>query len=83
MHDVLPVLTRMNILFQSSLPLPYLLYQKITTAKATLIIMVGDRDRGVRTELFPLESVNVDASFGAYANKYLKDTTGTASKGQY
>jgi hypothetical protein len=76
MHDILPVLTRMNVLFQSSLPLPHLLYQKITTAKATLINMVGDR--GVRTELLPLESVNVDTSFGAYANKYPRDTTGPA-----
>ena len=77
MHDVLPVLTRMNVLFQSSLPLPHLLHQKITTAKATLINMVGDR--ATRTELLPLESVNVDTSFGAYANKFIKDTTGPAA----
>jgi hypothetical protein len=77
MHDVLPILTRMNILFQSSLPLPHLLYQKITTAKDTLINMVGDR--GIRTELLPIESVNVDTSFGACANKYLKDNTGPAT----
>ena len=39
--------------------------------------MVGDR--GIRTELLPIETVNVDTSFGAYANKYLKDNTGPAT----
>jgi hypothetical protein len=29
MHDVLPVLTRMNIRFQSTLPLPHLLFPKL------------------------------------------------------
>ena len=36
LQDVLPVLTCMNILFQSSLPLPHLLYPRIVEAKATL-----------------------------------------------
>ena len=77
MHDVLPVLTRMNVLFQSSLPLPHLLYPKISTAKSTLINMVGTG--GTRTELLPLASVNVDTAFGAYANRFIKDTTGPAA----
>lgn len=77
MHDVLPVLTRMNVLFQSSLPLPHLLYPKIIIAKSTLINMVGTG--GTRTELLPLASVNVDTAFGAYANRFIKDTTGPAA----
>jgi hypothetical protein len=66
MHDVLPVLTRMNILFRSSLPLPHLLFEKISSAKTTLISMVGTG--GARTNLISLESVDVKltlASFGA------------------
>jgi hypothetical protein len=76
MHDVLPALTRMNVLFQSSLPLPHLLYPKIITAKSTLIKnMVGTGGTSTRTELLPLASVNVDTAFGAYANRFIKDTT--------
>ncbi len=43
LQDVIPILTRMNILFQSSLPLPHLLlvYSRICSAKATLINMVS------------------------------------------
>ncbi len=73
MHDVLPVLNHINVLFQSSLSLPHLLYPKIITAKSTLINMVGTG--GTRTELLPLASVNVDTAFGAYANRFIKDTT--------
>ena len=34
---------------------------------------------GTRTELLPLASVNVDTAFGAYANRFIKDTTGPAA----
>ena len=77
MHDVLPVLTRMNILFQSSLPLPHLLFAKISSAKTTLISMVGTR--GAQTNLIPLEPVDVNTSFGAYANKFVQNNIGRAA----
>ena len=64
MQDVLPVLTWLNVLFQSSLPQPHLLYSKIQTAKAALINMVGRG--GVRTEIIPLEQINIHTSFGAF-----------------
>ena len=77
MHDVLPVLRRMNILFQSSLPLPHLLFAKISSAKTTLINMVGTG--GARTNLISLESVDVNTSFGAYANKFVQNNSGRAA----
>ena len=77
MHDVLPVLTRMNVLFQSALPMPHILYTKINSAKATLINMVGSG--GTRAELIPLASVVVNTSFGAYGNKFILDNSGAAA----
>ncbi len=71
LHDVIPVLTRMNVLFQSTLPLPHLLYPRISTAKATLVNMVGTG--GARTEMTPVEAVDGNTSFGAYANKFIRD----------
>jgi hypothetical protein len=65
----LPVLTGMNVLFQASLPLPRLLFPKISYAKQTLIIgMVGTV---METEIMPVKAVNEDTSFGAYVNKYM------------
>ena len=77
MQDVLPVLTGLNVLFQSSLPQPHLLYSKIQTAKAALINMVGRG--GVRTEIIPLEQINIHTSFGAFANKFITDHSGVAA----
>ena len=74
LQDVLPVLTGMNVLFQSSLPLPHLLYPRISSAKATLINMVGNG--AARVDLIPLASVNIHTSFGAFANKFMSDITG-------
>ena len=68
--DVLPVLTSMNVLFQSRLPLPHLLYPRIRAAKSTLINMVGVG--AVRTELIDAVLVDKDTKFGAFANKYLE-----------
>ncbi len=34
---------------------------------------------GIRTELPPLASVNLDTAFGVYANRFIKDTTGPAA----
>ncbi len=67
MRDVVPVLTRMNVLFQSNLPLPHLLFPRISTAKATLINLVGTGGGGARTELIPVEAVDRNTSFEAYA----------------
>ena len=74
MQDVLPVLTGLNLLFQSSKPLPHILFSKITAAKATLINMVGTGP--VRTELIPIASVDSDTLFGAFTNKFVRDYSG-------
>jgi hypothetical protein len=74
LQDVIPVLTGMNILFQSNLPLPHLLHSEISSAKATLINMVGTAGAArTRTELLPIGEVDTNTSFGAYANNYLRD----------
>ena len=71
--DVIPVLTCLNILFQSSLPVPHLLYPRIQLAKSTLINMVGTEGTGgTRTELLSKDMVDQETKFGAYANKYLE-----------
>ena len=76
LQDVLPVLTGLNVLFQSTLPLPHLLYSQITQAKAKLINMVGEG--GTRTELIYIDEVDVNTTFGAYANKFINDYSGVA-----
>ncbi len=68
--DVLPVLTDTNVLFQSSLPLPHLLYPRISAAKNTLINMVGQG--GVRTELMLVTLIDKDTEFGTFVNKYMQ-----------
>jgi hypothetical protein len=68
--DVLPVLTDMNVLFQSSLPLPHLLYPRISAAKNTLINMVGQG--AARTQLMLVTLIDKDTKFGAFANKYMQ-----------
>ncbi len=42
----------MNVLFQSALSMPHILYTKVNSAKATLINMVGSG--GTRAELIPV-----------------------------
>ncbi len=69
LQDVIPVLTGMNILFQSNLPLPHLIHSELSSAKATLINMVGTAAARTRTELLPIGEVDTNTSFGAYANK--------------
>ncbi len=67
------LLTGMNVLLQASLPLPHLLFPKISSAKQALIGMVGTGNV-LRTKIMPVEAVNEDTSFGAfgaYANKYM------------
>ena len=59
----------MNVLFQSSLPLPHLLYPRISAAKNTLINMVGQG--AARTQLMLVTLVEQDTKFGAFANKYM------------
>ena len=68
MQDVLPVLTGLNVLFQSSKPLPYLLFSKISSAKSALI-----------TQPIPIASVDIDTSLGAFANKFIRDHSGDAA----
>ena len=73
LKDILPVLTAMNCLFQSSLPLPHLLYDKVQSAKQTFINMVG-RGAG-RQALAPLAEVTRETPFGAFANSFLDENT--------
>jgi hypothetical protein len=79
LQDVLPVLTCMNILFQSSLPLPHLLYPRIVEAKATLINMVGRGRAG--TSLLPVEDVTYSTPFGAFANNFILGNSQGRCKG--
>ena len=79
LQDVLPVLTGLNVLFQSTLPLPHLLYRHIVAARSTLINMVGPRGAS-RDTLIPIDLVKHDTLFGAYANNFLAEhgpATGT------
>jgi hypothetical protein len=69
LQDVLPVITGMNILFQSKLPLPHLLYGRVTTAKSILINMIGQG--GTRGSLISFEEVDLSTRFGAFANKFI------------
>jgi hypothetical protein len=62
----------MNVLFQSRLPLPQLLYPRISAAKSTLINMVGVGEVRTRTELIDGLLVDKDTKFGAFANKYIQ-----------
>ncbi len=75
--DVLPVLTGMNVLFQSTLPLPHLLYDRVMAAKNVLISMVGQGP--ARTALTGVEEINLYTPFGAFANKFVNDN----SKGRH
>ena len=54
LQDVLPVLTGLNVLFQSTLPLPHILYAQISQAKAKLTHMVGEG--GTSNALIPLHA---------------------------
>ncbi len=56
--DLLPIVNGMNVLFQASLPLPHLIYPKISAAKHKLINMVGTGN--VRTALMSVETVSHD-----------------------
>ena len=82
LQDVLPVLTSLNVLFQTAQPLPHLLYRCIVAAKRTLIRMVGTRGE-VREGLIPLDSVQHDTPFGAYANKFLSEHCGATGTPAY
>ena len=73
LQDVLPAITGMNILFQSKLPLPHLLYGRVTTAKSILINMVVQG--GTRVSLIPLEDVALNTRFGAFANKFILENS--------
>jgi hypothetical protein len=79
LQDVLPVLTSLNVLFQSAPPLPHLLYRYIVAAKRTLIKMVGTRC-DERERLMPLDSVKHDTPFGAYANKFVSECCGATGR---
>ena len=73
LKGVLPVLTTTNVLFQSTLPLPHLLYDKIASAKHTYTNMVG---RGAtRRNLMRKREIMHDTPFGAFANKFITENS--------
>ena len=82
LQDVLPVLTTLNVLFQSAKPLPHLLHRHIVAAKRTLVEMVGTRC-AEREGLMPLESIKHDTPFGAYANRFLSECSGATGTPTY
>ena len=53
-------------------------YTKISGVKATLMNMVGTG--GTRSELISLDAVDINTTYGAYANKFIKDHSG---QGEY
>ena len=59
--DIIPILTRMNVLFQSTLPLSHLLFEKVEAAKSQLILYVGQEPR---EELLFEGLVTEDTIFG-------------------
>ena len=68
LEDVIPILTNMNILFQSSLPLPHLLFDKVESAKRALCLICGQTPVDK-----PMEPKDVTHStiFGAFAENFL------------
>ena len=68
LEDLLPILTDMNCLFQSDLPVPHLLYDKVQTAKAQLKLMCGQTPR---EHVMSAAEVNWDTPFGAFAESFI------------
>ena len=66
--DVIPILTRMNILFQATLPLPHLLYEKVSGAKNEIRLMIGQEPRD---KLIPDHEVNAETRFGPAVESFL------------
>ena len=59
--DTIPILTRMNVLFQATLPLPHLLYEKVDGAKSQLRLMIGQEPRD---DMIPEAELDKDTRFG-------------------
>ena len=59
--DTIPILTRMNVLFQATLPLPHLLYEKVEGAKSQLRLMVGQEPR---PNILPEHTIDENTRFG-------------------
>ena len=58
----------MNCLFQSDLPIPHLLYDKVQTAKAELTLMCGQTPRG---EVMATNEVQWATPMGAFAETFI------------
>jgi len=72
LEDVLPVLTNMNCLFQSDLPIPHLLYDKVQSAKAEIRIMCGQTPRD---DVMPPREVTDRTPFGAFAETFIAENS--------
>jgi hypothetical protein len=72
LEDTLPILTNMNCLFQSDLPIPHLLYDKVQTAKAELRLMCGQTPRD---EVMPTNEVQWTTPLGAFAETFISQNS--------
>ena len=68
LEDVIPILTNMNVLFQSSLPLPHLLFDRVESAKRALRLMCGQTP--IEEPMGP-NDVRFDTLFGAFAEDFI------------
>ena len=59
--DIIPILTRMNVLFQATLPLPHLLYEKVQGAKDEIKFMFGQEPRD---DILSTADLDADTRFG-------------------
>jgi hypothetical protein len=59
--SIIPMLTRMNVLFQATLPLPHLLYEKVQGAKDEIKFMFGQEPRD---DILPPADLDADTRFG-------------------
>ncbi len=69
LEDTLPILNRMNVLFQATLPLPHLLFERVETAKDEMRFMVGQEPRD---DLFSESLVSADTPFGPALESFLE-----------
>ena len=59
--DAIPIITRTNILFQATLPLPHLLYDRVESARRKFALVMGQEPR---EKLIDEAEVTADTRFG-------------------
>ena len=68
--SIIPMLTRMNVLFQATLPLPHLLYEKVQGAKDEIKFMFGQEPRD---GILSTADLDADTRFGPATESFLMD----------